>query len=118
MRILTLPASLALVTLLAAGPALPVAPDRDGRARYCRQHPEDCTDIETERRAQLREWCEDNPVDCDEERQAALERRDRLARNRHARQDIRNTAVDQGRRTAPAGERDTPPIDRRTGPPR
>lgn len=96
------------IVLLSAQTALAMHPmDRTERARWCRQHPEDCTDVNEERRAQLREWCENNPVDCDEERQAALERRHRLARNHRAKQNVRDTVVEQGRR-----------VPDRTGPPR
>lgn len=113
--------SLLLATGLVPGAALAMHPeskDAKARAEYCRERPDECTRVNEERRATLREWCENNPVDCDEERQALMElHREKLRKARSAKHEARAAAMEPGRRIArpeePEARRET-----RTGPPR
>lgn len=97
----------------------PERKDAKARAEFCRERPEECTRVDDERRATLKEWCENNPVDCDEERQALMElHREKLRKARRAKQELRAAAVEPGRAAPRRQEPGAADQERRTGPPR
>lgn len=116
----TLFAAAAAALLPAAALALhPERKELKDRSEFCRQNPNECTNVTEERRAQLKEWCENNPVDCDEERQALMElHREKLRKARRAKHEIRSAAVETGRRAPRREEPKAQERETRTGPPR